>query len=120
MSSVEVGSSWDWQNAFGVAHVHACEGYTGSISFSTSMIAKIHRAVEGENDGDSWECVGELHDGRWFFLTAWCDYTGWGCQDGGNIYIGANEDMVRQLGCDAGARERLYGEGVGSFPIEWL
>jgi hypothetical protein len=24
----------------------------------------------------------ELKDGRWMYLTGWCDYTGWGCQDG--------------------------------------
>lgn len=24
----------------------------------------------------------ELKDGRWLYLTGWCDYTGWGCQDG--------------------------------------
>lgn len=24
----------------------------------------------------------EMKDGRWLYLTGWCDYTGWGCQDG--------------------------------------
>ena len=25
----------------------------------------------------------KLKDGRFAYLTGWCDYTGWGCQDGG-------------------------------------
>ncbi len=27
-----------------------------------------------------------LNDGRFAYLTGWCDYTGWGCQDGADIY----------------------------------
>lgn len=26
-----------------------------------------------------------LKDGRFAYLTGWCDYTGWGCQDGADI-----------------------------------
>lgn len=32
--------------------------------------------------------VGRLADGRWFGLEAWNDYTGWGCQDSSDIYVG--------------------------------
>jgi len=24
----------------------------------------------------------EMADGKWMYLTGWCDSTGWGCQDG--------------------------------------
>lgn len=41
-------------------------------------VIKIKHIREGENDGDPWLLVGEVKDGRWFFLSAWCDYTGWG------------------------------------------
>lgn len=27
-----------------------------------------------------------LKDGRFAYLTGWCDYTGWGCQDGAELY----------------------------------
>ena len=27
-----------------------------------------------------------LKDGRFAYVTGWCDYTGWGCQDGAEIY----------------------------------
>lgn len=26
-----------------------------------------------------------LKDGRYAYLTGWCDYTGWGCRDGANV-----------------------------------
>lgn len=27
----------------------------------------------------------QLKDGRFAYLTGWCDYTGWGCQDGAEL-----------------------------------
>lgn len=27
-----------------------------------------------------------LKDGSYAYLTGWCDYTGWGCQDGATVY----------------------------------
>ena len=29
--------------------------------------------------------VMELANGRFAYLTGWCDYTGWGCQDGADV-----------------------------------
>lgn len=28
-----------------------------------------------------------LRDGRFAYLTGWCDYTGWGCQDGAELHF---------------------------------
>lgn len=28
----------------------------------------------------------ELRDGSYVYITGWCDYTGWGCQDGAEVY----------------------------------
>lgn len=28
-----------------------------------------------------------LKDGRFAYITGWCDYTGWGCQDGAACYF---------------------------------
>lgn len=35
-------------------------------------------------DGSEWSggFLMKLKDGRYAYLTGWCDYTGWGCQDG--------------------------------------
>ncbi len=27
----------------------------------------------------------ELNDGRWAYVSGWCDTTGWGCQDGTDV-----------------------------------
>lgn len=76
----------NWSSAFGCAGLDA------------RLIATIERRRAGENDGDHWLCVGTLTDGRWFSLTAWCDYTGWGCQDGGEHYVDATRDgALKQL-----------------------
>ena len=45
--------------------------------FARKDVAHVEALSEGENDGDPWLCLGELTDGRWFYLEAWCDYTGW-------------------------------------------
>ena len=45
--------------------------------FSRADVAEVTACVEGENDEDNWLVAGRLFDGRWFFLDAGCDYTGW-------------------------------------------
>lgn len=46
--------------------------------FTRDDVVELIGIREGENDGASWKCAGRLSDGRWFFLEAGCDYTGWG------------------------------------------
>jgi hypothetical protein len=67
----EMKADYDWKEAFGFA------------SFDFDDVATIIKTEEGANDGDSWLAVGVLKDGTFFFLSAWCDYTGWDCQSGG-------------------------------------
>lgn len=45
--------------------------------FTTSDVAHVIAYDEGENDGPNWIIAGKLDDGRYFFLSAGCDYTGW-------------------------------------------
>ena len=48
-------------------------------------IAKVI-AAWGESDGEwSGGFVLALKDGRFAYLTGWCDTTGWGCRDGASI-----------------------------------
>lgn len=47
---------------------------------------------QGKDSGPGWSKKGvtdwtggfllKLTDGRYAYVTGWCDYTGWGCQDG--------------------------------------
>lgn len=50
-------------------------------------IANIHAEVPGHNDDDYWYWIIELKDGRFVYTWAWCDYTGWDCQSGGESKV---------------------------------
>jgi hypothetical protein len=56
--------------------------------------------------------VGRLHDGRWIALEAWNDYTGWGCQDGSEAYIGVTREDVIANGITNDGRSALGMETV--------
>lgn len=64
-----------------------------------------------DNDADGSELdmvlLMRLHDGRWASVTAWNDYTGWGCQDASYVKVGATRDDVIRYGLDNEGRERL-------------
>lgn len=90
--------SYDWKEAFGYAGepgTEACRvsrGETGPVPkgmstlpgatvstapFTREDVVIILCMSEGENDGPPWVIAGALRDGRWFHLSAGCDYTGW-------------------------------------------
>lgn len=84
-------SGYDWANAFayagepvpnadGSASVKPAVPDSGisTAPFARWDVADLYAADEGERDETNWVCYGRLKDGRYFFLTAGCDYTGWG------------------------------------------
>lgn len=48
-----------------------------------------------------------LTHGGWASVTAWNDYTGWGCQDASYVKVSDNRDDVIRYGLDNEGRERL-------------
>lgn len=64
-------------------------------SIELSDIKKVHAGWGNVNKDGSCcdECGGEwtggflieMKDGRFGYISGWCDYTGWGCQDGTDI-----------------------------------
>lgn len=46
--------------------------------FSPDDISEILKQSDGENDGPDWCFLFQLRDGRYAYLQAGCDYTGWG------------------------------------------
>lgn len=44
-------------------------------------------------DSDFW-MVARLQDGRFLFVTAGCDTTGWGCRDGGRSYCASSLERL--------------------------
>lgn len=107
---------YDWREAFahaggdgyGAANVRQVVGETVSVEpFGRTDIAFIVGKAEGENDGANWVCFGKLYDGRWFSLSAGCDYTGWDCQASGTALVATTADSIVRLGLADDERERL-------------
>ena len=80
---------YDWKHAFAYAG-EPCDYGSPNVeralpndedisvdTFSRSDVEEVIHCVEGENDVNDWIVVGKLRDGRFFALSAWCDYTGW-------------------------------------------
>lgn len=53
-----------------------------------------------------------LKDGRWLYLSGWCDYTGWGCQDGIEEKYFDTEPTLESLAKDKA-------ESWGTPPSDW-
>lgn len=45
--------------------------------FGREDVESIIAMDDGENDEQDWLVTGKLKDGRFFFINAGCDYTGW-------------------------------------------
>lgn len=101
--------------------VSALDAVYGDVEkITVTQVAKIERYrvswhgqvwVPGSNDAGGTELdmqlLGKLHDGRWFALEAWNDYTGWGCQDGADLYIGRTRKDVIANGLTESGRSAL-------------
>lgn len=95
MTPLEMRGDYDWSEAFNFA-----EG------FDKGDVVEIAHYADGDNDGPAWVMVGRLEDGRYFYLSAWCDYTGWDCVAGGDSATGESlEDVLRFATDDE--RERM-------------
>lgn len=55
--------------------------------FRFDQIDKILFAIEGDHEWPPWLLIVELKGGGYGALRAWCDYTGWDCQAGGESGI---------------------------------
>lgn len=77
----EIKDDHDWKEAFKYANPSAPEVVDRDVdtsSFEIGDVQEIFGMSEGDNDGPPWLMIGQLKDGRYFYLSAWCDYTGWG------------------------------------------
>jgi len=100
----------DWEEAFGIAEgPTAVEGEDGvSVEeFFREDVEEVIAMSEGENDGPDWLLVAKLKDGRFAFLEAGCDYTGWDCQASGAVVVSTTLERLIRFGIGDDQRERL-------------
>lgn len=99
----------DWEAAFAFAgSPHRCAGSTCSVApFDQEDVESIISLAWGENGLESWIGVFKLKDGRFAFLSAWCDNTGWDCRSGGSAWVADDLETLIQFGLGAADRARL-------------
>ena len=109
MTLDELHASYDWREAFKYADApQPCAGFDGPTTIAAiDDVAEVVASDDGENDGPDWVGVFRLRDGRFLFLTAGCDFTGWGCQEGGSSWVAADLEALAQFGLTDDARSRL-------------
>lgn len=113
---------YDWEHAFQCCGPTEGDSYAHNIPSVSAAIDKAHVSTEpfqradvdeviaseeGENDGQNWIGVFKLRDGRFAFLSAGCDYTGWDCQSGGHAIVDDDLDHLIQFGLGEDDRARL-------------
>ncbi len=104
----EFKDDYDWQEAFAYGTPQPTQGYTGSLEpFAIADVEHIYHASEGENDVSEWMVVARLRDGRFIYLEAGCDYTGWDCQAWGQTWVAEDMENLLRWGLTEEARERF-------------
>lgn len=70
---------YDWNEAFGYAgEPDTCAGNNRKENgFTREDVAEIIFMRAGANDAETWLGIFRLKDGRFAYLSAGCDYTGW-------------------------------------------
>lgn len=105
--------TYDWREAFYFAHTpRAAVVVDKDLSltrFERDDVKAILGVSEGQNEGDPWIMLGQLNDGRFFFLNAWCDFTGWDCQAGGEAYVAETLYDAVCFACTPSELHRMFG-----------
>lgn len=111
----------DWIYAFRVAHGGdydampdkstaqwvVGESGPGLIPFGVDDVEEVLAFADGAKDEESWLMLGKTSGGLFFYMTAWCDYTGWDCQSGGSIYVSRSKERLLELSVTADEKLRM-------------
>lgn len=109
MTPEELRKKSDWQYAFEYAgEPHPCVGAACSLAAcSIDDVTDVIASSEGENEGPMWIGVFVMRDGRYLFLGAVCDNTGWDCQSNGSSWVADEYESLFQFGIGGNDRWRL-------------
>ncbi len=78
-----------------------------SKGFGLDDVYEIISSIEGEHDGPNWMGVFRLKDGRFAFLSAGCDFSGWDCQASGYANVASSLERLIRFGISQGDRKAL-------------
>jgi len=101
---------YDWESAldFGNSRRSAVLGSDVSTAAMTyEDVETVLASCNGESDGDDWIALFRLRDGRYAFLSAGCDRTGWECQAGGSIIFAPSYSSAFRFALTEEARGRM-------------
>ena len=86
MTLQELQASFDWEEVFKYA-ANPGNPLTREVlpaSYKPENVVRIIASDDGESDGTAWVDLFQMSDRRFLLVEAGCDYTGWGCQEGGS------------------------------------
>jgi hypothetical protein len=110
-----VGNEPEFATCYNHPKVSAAVGSTVSPDpFQRIDVAEVLGTSDGENDGANWVGVFRLKDGRFAFLSAGCDYTGWDCQSSG--YAVVSHDLSHLIRFGLGEEDRVRLNLLAGFP----
>lgn len=85
----------------------------GFAAWDPDDVAHVIAAAEGSNDGEDWLLVVALRDGRFGFVAAGCDFTGWDCRSQGwSVIADTLDELAKQIPEDALGRVMRVGKVV--------
>jgi len=95
--------------------VEVCFGSPASAApFTREDVAEViyfHSDPPDHKEGylGDWDgcVVVRLNDGRYAACSGWCDYTGWGCQDGTACAVAHELDTLIRFGLTSEQREKF-------------
>jgi len=95
MTTEDLLNNYNWREAFAYA------------PFEPEDVEEILHYEEGENDESSWVGVFKLKNGKFGYVDAWCDYTGWDCQAGGDGDVADTFEELQHWKLTTAIRRRL-------------
>lgn len=84
--------------------------------FEKGDVSEIIACWPGEADGEKWHYIVELKNKEYGYVTAWCDYSGWGCQEGGEGFKAKTIKEIFKKIENKEVRENLENQCSGNAP----
>jgi hypothetical protein len=107
MTRDELVKDYDWQEVFKYADASPARPGDSGKAYQITDVDSVVATADGENDGADWVGLFRMNDGQFLAINAGCDYTGWGCQEGGSSKIAKTKEDAIALCLTNEERERL-------------